>query len=167
MLGRPPARIALLVLLVAVAAAAGYRWWASPERQVRRILDDTAAALTHAAPDSGLEALTAAAALQPHLAPDITVTPGGDAVPIQGRQEVVAAAARYRAATPMLRVRFYDPVITLGGEQGQVRATVEVTQRDAAGQDVVAVHAVAASVTRARDRWVVTSARLDPDRTPE
>jgi hypothetical protein len=41
-----PARVAILVVAL-VAVVAGYRWWNSPERQIKALLSGVASALSH------------------------------------------------------------------------------------------------------------------------
>lgn len=154
---RRHAGIAAVVALL-VAGGAFHRWWTGPERQIRAILDAVAAAMTHAEPDTGLQSLSAAAALQPHLALDVVVeTPD---TRIGGRHEVVAVAARVRAASPALRLRFFDPRVRLTGEtSATLSATAEVITTNESGEDLVDVHQVVATVDKAGDRWVVSHAR--------
>lgn len=161
---RPTARIAAVLALLAVGAAA-YRWWTSPTRQIHAILSGVAAALSHDEPDAGLQSLSAAAALQQHLAVDVSLeTPQSR---IAGRQEVIAAAARLRAARPTMRVRFFDPEIAFAGEtSATVRVTAEVTTGNDSGEDVVDVHQVLATVEETNDRWVVSRACTVPDGEP-
>jgi hypothetical protein len=83
-----------------------------------------------------------------------------------GRQEIVALAARVRAATPMMRVRFFDPRITVVDASATLAVTAEVTTRHDSAQDVVDVHQVTASLAEIDDKWVVSSARLVPGREP-
>ena len=159
-------RIAAVLALV-VAAVAGYRWWVSPERQIRAILADVEAAFTHDAPGSGLDALTDVAALQKHLAEDVSID-ANDGMRIAGRQDVITAAARVRAASPARRLRFFDARIAFdNATAATVVATAEVTTRSDSGEDLVDVHRVTATVVKPERRWVVTNARVVPVGAPE
>ena len=154
---RRPARAAALLALLAGTAAFFY-WWTSPERRIHALLADVAAALTHETPDSGLQSVAAAARLQTHLAVDMDLEAGD--VRLQGRQEVVAAAARVRAAAAATRVRFFDAEIDVGNEgTAALQVTAEVTMTNDAGEQVVDVFQVRARLARIDGRWVVTSAR--------
>ena len=145
-------------LALLVAAGLGVRWCTSPERQIRAILDSVASAFTHDGTSSGLDALTAVAALQRHLALAVTIETAGGAR-IDGRQDVITAAARLRAASTPMRVRFFDPRIGLRGDDAAtVVVTAEVTTRTASGQDAAEVHQVTAAVQKSEGRWVVSSA---------
>jgi hypothetical protein len=140
-------------------AAGGWTWWRSPERRIQAMLDDVAAAFTHDEPATGLDALTAAATLQRHLAEDVRIEPPGGA-PITGRDAAVSAAARVRAVSPARRVRFFDPEVQLdGASSARLAVTAEVTTRTSSGQDLVEVHQVAAALINQDDRWQVSSAR--------
>jgi hypothetical protein len=165
MLGRTPARVALVVIAVAAAFAA-YQWWTSPERQIRRILDAVAAAFTHDAAGTPIEAVAAVASLQQHLAPDVSVR-SREAAVIEGRPEVLSLAARVRAVSPMMRVRFFDPDIVLEGQAaGRLTATAEVITLNEAGREVADAHQIDARVILLDGRWVVSEARLDPEPEP-
>jgi hypothetical protein len=166
MFGRLPARMAL-VLLVFTGGAAAYQWWRSPERQISRILTAVDAALTHDEPSAGLAALTAVAALQPHLAPEIVLETGGPMGTIAGRQEVLALAARVRAASPMLRLQWFDPDIELQGDaQATVRVTAQVSMTNTSGEELVDVHQVEGRVERRQGTWMVVAARRQAGREP-
>jgi hypothetical protein len=157
MTARHAGMAAILALLL--AGAAGW-WWTRPERQIRAILDDVAAALTHEGGESGLETLAAAAAIQEHLAENVSVDIG-ESRRIEGRDAVVTAVARRRAQTTPMRLRFLDPRITFTDDVASVAVTAEVTTGEA-GADVVNVHQVAATIRQSNDRWVVASVRASP-----
>ena len=159
-------RIAAVLALI-LAAGAGYRWWVSPERQIRAIFGDVEAAFTHDAPGSGLDALTDVAALQQHLAEDVSIQ-GAGGMRVDGRQDAITAAARIRAAAPARRLRFFDTRITFESDRAAtVSATAEVTTRNEAGEDLVDVHQVSATVIRPEGRWIVSTARAVPEAKPE
>lgn len=157
-----PARVAIAVAAL-VAVVAGYRWWSSPERQINRLLSDIATALSHERAETDLRALAAVASLQSRLTPDVSIDMGGGSTPIRGRQDVVATATRVRASSPMMRVQFFDPEITISaGTSGTTRVTVQVTTRDAGGQELAAAYAVALDLVLAEGRWQIARARVVP-----
>lgn len=152
------ARAAIVIVLVA-AAGAGYWWWNRPERQIQRLLDGLAEALSHDQPGEGLGAIAAVAGLQPYFAPDVVVQYGSPA-PMTGRESVLAAAARVRAAVPALRVRFVDVRIDVapGASRATVDCTVSASLTDRAGQERVDAREVKLEVARREGRWVVERA---------
>jgi hypothetical protein len=157
-----PVRVAIIVAAL-VAVVAGYRWWNNPERLIHRLLADVASALSHDGDEGGLGALTVAS-LQTHLAPDISIDMGSGAPPLRGRQDVIAMAVRVRASTPMVRVQFFDPEIALADESsGTTRVTVQVTTRDAGGEEVAAAHDITIALVRAEGRWQIARARVLPE----
>jgi hypothetical protein len=167
MLGRMPARVAV-VLLVFAGAWTAYQWWTSPERQIRRILDAVVSALNHDQPESGLVGLGAVAALQQHLAADVSVDTGSPTGPVTGRQDVISLAARLRAGTPMLRIQFFDADISLHSDTAAtLRATMQVTTRSESGDDIADVYQVSATLQKSAGQWVVTTARTSRDREPK
>jgi hypothetical protein len=162
-LGSTPMRAAIVAVVLA-GTVLGYRWWTSPERPIQRILADVASAMSHEGPGADLRALTRLAALQNHMALDVLIDAGASSGPVRGRQEVLALATRLRASTPMMRVQFFDPDIALvDGAAATTRVTLQVTTRDAAGEEVAAAHNVMISLVRLDGRWVVTRVRLRPD----
>jgi hypothetical protein len=166
MLGRLPARLVLLVLAVAGGAAI-WHWWNSPERQISRIFTAVASALSHDEPGAGLDALTAVAELQKYLVPEVSIDTGASSGPIAGRQEVVSLAARLRAVTPMMRVQWFDVAIAFDGEsRAAVRATAQVTTRNAAGEEMVDVHQVEGRVEKREEGWMVVTARQEREGGP-
>jgi hypothetical protein len=118
------------VLVCLIAASSGCGWWNTPERQIRRVLDEIAERLSHDAPVDRLAAAAAAAGLQVYLAPDVVIDPGRPFERVTGRDVAGMAAARLIGSTPSLRVEFVDVHIDLrapsGGEaaDGQNRADV-------------------------------------------
>lgn len=158
-----PVRVAILVAAL-VAVVGGYRWWNSAERQVNQLLSDVATALTHENAETDLRAVTAIASLQAHLTADVSIDMGGGSTPIRGRQEVMATAARVRASSPMMRVQFFDPEIDISGDaSGTTRVTVQLTTRDAGGQELAAAYTVSMNLVVTDGRWQIASARVLPE----
>ena len=94
------------------------------------------------------------------LAPDVTLDPGGGQPPIVGRPEVVAAAARARAATPRLRVQFFDDRITLRhAAAATITLTAQVVTIDPSGTELAEAYQVEAALEKQDGMWVVTTAR--------
>jgi hypothetical protein len=146
--------------VLALLAAAGYWWWRRPERQIQAILDDVAEAFTHDGKDSGLESLAAVAALRPHLAPDVSFELPGSAR-IEGREAAITAAARVRARSQSVRVRFFDAETTFTDDaSAEVVVTSEVATATESGQDLIDVHRLTATLHRIANRWVVSHARI-------
>ena len=157
-----PVRVAILIAAL-VASGAGYRWWTSPERHVHRLLSDVASALSHESAETDLRAIAAAASLQAHLAPDVSIDVDGSAAHLRGRSDVISMAARLRASKQMMRVQFFDPDIQFSGaSSGTTRVTVQVTTRDAADVEVADARVVSISLVKADGRWQVASARVLP-----
>ena len=58
-------------------------------------------------------------------------------------------AARLRASSPMMRVQFFDPEIQFSDDSsGTTRVTVQVTTRDAGGEEVAAAHVVSVALVQ-------------------
>jgi hypothetical protein len=158
-----PVRVAILIAALA-ALLGGYWWWSNPARHVHRLLSEVASALSHDGPEADLRSIATVASLQAHLTPDVSVDIGGSSTPLRGRPDVIAMAARLRASSPMMRVQFFDPEIRFSDDSsGTTRVTVQVTRRDAGGQEVAAAHVVSVALVRADGRWQIASARILPE----
>ena len=157
-----PVRVAIVIAAL-VAFVAGYRWWSSPERHIQRLLSDVASALSHEGAETNLRAIAAVASLQMHLAPDVSIDVDGSASQLRGRSDVISMAARLRASKQMTRVQFFDPDIQFSSaSSGTTRVTVQVTTRDAAGDEVGDARVVSIALVKADGRWQVASARVLP-----
>ena len=65
-------RVLLLVALLA-ACFLGYGYWASDERQIRRLLDDVADAVSQAEGEGGVAGLAEITSLNSYLTTDVTI----------------------------------------------------------------------------------------------
>jgi SnoaL-like domain len=150
-----------LLLVVVAAAVAAYQWWYSAERQIRRVLVSVEEGFTHAAPTSGLGAVSAAAALQPYFSENVVIDPGRPFGAVQGREAVLAAAARLRSSTPAFRVEFVDVQIGLAPDNlsASIDCTAMATLQDRAGQESVDAREVIITMHVQDGRWVITHAR--------
>jgi hypothetical protein len=64
----------------------------------------------------------------------------------------------------MMRVQFFDPEVTISADaSGTTRVTVQVTTRDAGGQEVAAAYTVSMNLVLAEGRWQIASARVLPE----
>jgi hypothetical protein len=160
MLVSTPARVAIVIAALVVVVL-GYRWWASPERHVHVMLADVASALSHDDAETELRAIAAVASIQSHLAPDISIDMDSSSTSLRGRPDVISMAARFRAARPLVRVQFFDPEIQFSSDSaGTTRVTVQVTTRDAGGEEVADARVVSIALVKADGRWQIASARV-------
>ena len=155
---RAPFRLALCCVLVG-APSSGCGWWNSPERQIRRALDEIAERLTHDKPLTTLAAAAAAAGLQQSLSPDIVVEADTPVLALTGRDAVVGAANRLIASTPALRVRFVDVKVALrsaeAGDRADVTCNVTAATEDRAGQESRDARELNLIMRRMNGRWVI------------
>jgi hypothetical protein len=156
----PLARAGLLVV-VAAAAVAAYLWWYSAERQIRRVLVSVEEGFTHTGPSGGLGAVSAAAALHPYFSEHVVIDAGRPLAAVQGRDAVLAAAARLRSTTPAFRVEFVDVQIDLAEDalSASIDCTAMATLQDRAGQESVDAREVIITMHVQDGRWVITHAR--------
>jgi hypothetical protein len=110
-----------------------------------------------------LSGLGRAAALREEFAPDVKVDAGSPFARIDGRDALLATAARLRGMVPELDVRFVDVDVAVDGEgrAARVSATAEARFRRA-GSEAREVDARELDIDygKAAGRWVITSVRL-------
>jgi hypothetical protein len=154
----------VLIAAVLTASYAGYQWWASPERQIRRTVREAVAALDHDEPDTSVSALSGVAGLHAILALDVSVEDGSTAqAAVRGRQDVVAMAARVRITTPTLRLQVFDERVSLHSEtRAGVEMTVQVTMTDREGAEVADARQVSVELVSVDGRWLVSRVMIAP-----
>jgi hypothetical protein len=154
------ARLGVVALIVA-GLVVGYRWWTSPERQIRRVLSGVAEGFSHDAPETGLGAVAAASALQQYFSADVTLESARPAALVKGRDSVLATAARLRSTVPSMRVEFVDVQIAVAADtrSADVDCTAMATVHDRAGQESVDAREVIITMQIVDGRWVITRAR--------
>ncbi len=147
----------LFVLVLALAAVFGYRWWNSPERQINRALDGIAESLSHDRPADGLAAVAAAAGMQQYFTVDAAVEPGGSFSPLVGRDAILSAVATVHAATPSLQVELVDRQIAVDREQSvaTVNCTASAKTRDRAGQESLDARQLVITLRLVEGHWLV------------
>ncbi len=155
---------AVVALLFAVAAwAAWQRIFPSDEAQIRAALNRVAAAMTDTVEEKPLSALTRAAALSEEFARDVSVDAGSPFSRIEGREALLATAARLRGMVPELDVRFVDVDVNVDEARTEARVTTTAEARFLrAGGDAREVDARELDIGLGRrdGRWVITSVRL-------
>ena len=128
-------RLPHVVILFALGAIAyfGYRWYVASddERRIRAALDDLAVTVGESGED-GLAQMTRAARLGRFFTPDVVVDLGPPYMPVQGRDTIMAMAAKAQVPGGGLDVRFVDVSIDVApsGEAAVARLTATVRSRD-------------------------------------
>lgn len=152
--------IAGVVLLGAALAA--YLYWTSDERQIRRLLDGVADAVTQEEP-SGVAGLAEVAGLNSYLAPDVTLEPGEPFRPIVSAQDVVSTVGRLRAVMPTVRLEISNVEVSVNGASASVSANTRLTLRDREGTENVEARSVAVRLEERGRGWIITAARAVGD----
>lgn len=148
------------VIAVALAAAvAGYLYWSSDVRQIRRLLDGVAAAVSQHEGEGGITGLAEVAGLTRYLAPDVTFEPGAPFAPITGAQEIVSTVGRLRAVMVTVDLTFTDVRIAVDGSTASVRATARLGLRDRNGDESVETRDAQLALANRDAGWVITTAR--------
>ena len=152
-------RRALLAAVALVAAIAGYLYWSSDERQIRRLLDGVADAVSQEEGTGGVVGLAEVAGLTRYLAPDVTFDPGEPFRPIAGAQDIVSTVGRLRAVMTVVELTFSDIQIAVDGGTASVRATAHLTLRDRDGAQSVETRDAQIALEERDTGWVITTAR--------
>jgi hypothetical protein len=152
-------RSVIMVAGLAVAVAA-YLYWASDERQIRRVLDGVADAVTQEEGTGGVAGLAEVAGLTTYLVPEVTLEPGPPFRAISGAQDVVSTVGRIRAVMSAVRLEIYDPVITVDDAVASVQATARLTLKNREGDESVDVREVVIAFAKREAGWLVTAVRV-------
>lgn len=149
----------IVVTSIALAAAlAGYLYWASDERQIRRLLERVADAVSHDG-TGGVAGLAEVAGLTSDLSPDVTLDPGAPFRTIDGAQNVVSTVGRLRAVTTAVRLELLDAEVVVDGGSASVQAMARLTLRDREGVEEQHAREVITTLVKRDGAWVVTTAR--------
>ena len=108
----------LLLLALRAACFLGYRYWASDQRQIRRLLDDVADAVSQAEGEGGVAGLAEITSLNGYLTTDVSIeaTLPTRAAGIRGVSEVVSTVGRFRAVFPVLTLSFEGATIAIDSD---------------------------------------------------
>lgn len=161
MVARPLVTVALLLAL----AAGGwflYGWlWPDEPARVRAAVHALAATVTDAGAGPGAAQFAALADLRNQLADDVTVEAAQRALLVEGRDQVLAFAARFASSPTRPALSFVDVTVSLGadGATAAVSATAEFSETTAAGQQAFDAQQVELVWVKPGGTWVLRSAR--------
>jgi len=150
----------VLVVVALGALLAGYVYWTSDERQIRRLLDGIADAVTQEEGSGGVVGLAEVAGLTRYLAPEVTFDPGEPFTAMTGAQNIVSTVGRLRAIMTTVRLDISEPQVEVAGKTASVRTAAQLILRDRDGADVVEARDVLVEVEKRDAGWVVTTARV-------
>ena len=150
-----------LIVVVLGAVLAGYLYWASDERQIRRLLDGVAAAVTQEEGAGGVAGLAEVAGLTRYLAPDVTFEPGAPFRAFAGAQDIVSTVGRLRAVMATVELTFSDIQVAVDGSTASVRTTARLTLRDRGGAQSVETRDAQIALEERDTGWVITTARAE------
>ena len=154
-------RRAVVIAVALAAALAGYLYWASDERQIRRLLDGVAAAVTQEEGAGGVVGLAEVAGLTRYLAPDVTFEPGAPFRAIDGAQDIVSTVGRLRAVMATVELTFSDIQVAVNGDTASVRTTARLTLRDRGGAQSIETRDAQIALEERDTGWVITTARAE------
>jgi len=154
-----------LVILALLACGLGYWYWSSDERQIRRLVDDVAEAVSQAEGEGGVAGLAEVAGLTNYLTVDVTIeaTLPTRAAALRGAQDVVSTVGRFRAVFPVVTLSFEDVMISVDSDStATARAIARTEMRDKDGAREAEVWHVVLSFERRDGRWVIAHALGEP-----
>jgi hypothetical protein len=152
-------RRTVIIVLALAAAVAGYLYWSSDERRIRRLLDGVADAVSQHEGEGGVAGLADVAGLTRYLAPDVTFEPGVPFAPLAGAQDIVSTAGRLRAVMVTVDLTFTDVQIAIDRNTASVRATARLALRDRNGDERVDIRDAQLALAERDTGWVITTAR--------
>ena len=156
-------------MVLIAAAVLGYRYWTSDERQIRRLLDGVAEAVSQAEGEGGVTGLAEVAGLSNQLTPDVTVevTLPTRAAAIRGAQDVVSTVGRFRTVFPVVTLAFHNVIVSVASDTtATVQAIATTERRDREGVREADVWRVQMSVEQRDGKWVIAHAMGEPLEEP-
>ena len=151
---------AVAAVVLASGIAAWYVWWPNEERVIRRRLDTLAAVVNEDAAE-GLGTVSRAAQIGNFFTPDVHIDLGRGAVPIRGRESVIAMAARLPPRSDAYRLQFDEITIDLDAAQGTAGVKLAVTfsrSNGGPGERVVDARELQLRLTKADGVWRIAEA---------
>lgn len=157
-----------LVTVAPVLALAAGGWflygslWPDEPARVRAAVHALATTVTDAGQaQQGAAQFAALADLRNQLADDVTVEAAQRALLVEGRDQVLALAARFASAPTRPALSFVDVTVSLGadGATAAVSATAEFSETTAAGQQAFDAQQVELVWVKPGGTWVLRSAR--------
>jgi ketosteroid isomerase-like protein len=149
----------LLIAIVLGGTVAAYLYRTNDERQIRRLLDGVADAVTQEEGTGGVAGLAEVTGLTQHLAPDVVFEPGDPFSPITGAQDVVSTVGRVRAVMTTVELTFSDVQIAVDGSTASVQTTARLTLTDRNGDQSVETREALIALAERETGWVITAAR--------
>jgi ketosteroid isomerase-like protein len=154
-------RRTVVAVLAIGALVAAYLYWASDERQIRRLLDGVAGAVTQEEDAGGVAGLAEVAGLNRYLAPDVVFEPGAPFSPITGAQDIVSTVGRLRAVMRSVELIFSDVQVAVDGDAASVSAAARLTLRDRDGAETVEMRHALIALAKGETGWTIMVARTE------
>ncbi len=162
-------KIVLRVVLLATLVVASFWLWTvvfpSPEKVIRRQLDEVAKRASFTADESTLARLANAESLGAYFSTNVTVNldvPGRDGHTIMGRDEITQVALASRSATSGLNIKFLDVTVTVAPNKHSATADLTVEARPSDDQDLI-VQEMKFTLQKISGQWLIT--RVETIRT--
>jgi hypothetical protein len=162
-------KIAFRIVLLAALAAAGVWLWTilfpSPEKIIRRQLNEVARHVSFAANEGALSRLAHAESLAGYFSTNVEVNINlreGDRQDFVGRDQITQAALAARSAVSSLSVKFLDVAVTIGPNKQSAVADFTVEARIPGDQELI-VQEMKFTLQKISGHWLIT--RVETVRT--
>ena len=153
-------------LVLAFVAAAGlwfgWQWFfPSDEAQILALLGRIADGVSSGAEEGDIGRLARAASLRNEFAPAVTVDAGPPFQRINGREAIIASAARTAGSVRNLAITFPDAAIAVASDRLSATAVVTAEARfDQGGERRIEARELELAFTRDEGQWVVSAVTL-------
>lgn len=154
------------VLMVVIAATAGWWYWPGEERRVRARLEALAAQLSIPAGEAGMPRMARAAGVRAFFTDDVAVElPAGDGPSLRGRDQIGGLVARMTVPPGGTTVELLDVDIQFLPEKtsADVRLNTRVVTREAGDKPAILdARMIALTLRKSEGVWLVSNARIMP-----
>jgi hypothetical protein len=148
------------ILLTAMIAAVGYRYWPSDERSIRRHLSNLAEALSFPLAEGTEERLTRIAVLREYFDPNVRIRL--DDRELTSRDEIIEVLSRFQPPPGGVNVEFVNISITVAADEESAAVTLsaKLSSTNEKGASTLDERVADVTMRKFDDDWVIASAVL-------
>lgn len=148
------------ILLTAMIAGVGYRYWPSDERSIRRHLSNLAEALSFPLAEGTEERLTRIAVLREYFDPNVRIRL--DDLELTSRDEIIEVLSRFQPPPGGVNVEFVNISVTLAADEESAAVTLraKLSSTDEKGVSTLDERVADVTMRKSDDDWVIASAVL-------
>jgi hypothetical protein len=148
------------ILLTAMIAGVGYRYWPSDERSIRRHLSNLAEALSFPLAEGTEERLTRIAVLREYFDPNVRIQL--DDRELTSRDEILEVLSRFQPPPGGVNVEFENISITVAADEQSAAVTLRarLSSTNETGESILDERVADVTMRKFDDDWVIASAVL-------